>query len=119
MPTRKLNSQEVKSARKLLKIVEEFRSINPDMPIKQVAIFLGVLAGDGEATLSSLSSHLDVAQSTASKNLAQLAGVDRLHPLPNALIEMHENPAERRSKIISLTQPGWTLTNKLLKHVGE
>jgi DNA-binding MarR family transcriptional regulator len=103
---------------KLLSVLEVFRKIDRDMPLQQVVLFLAAVRNEG-MTLTEICRKFDLAQSTASRNLAILAGLDKRYPNLKALVRLYENPMHRSSKVIEATPEGRVVLNSILRTLGE
>ncbi|MBT9289678.1 MarR family transcriptional regulator [Prosthecodimorpha staleyi] len=75
------------------------------MPFQQVQTLLLVSMYPG-ITLSELADRLEIAQSSASRNVAALGKVHRLQKEGLDFVEAIEDPSERRRKICFLTERG-------------
>jgi DNA-binding MarR family transcriptional regulator len=107
-------TEDVRSIDKLLRALEVFRRIDKNMPLQQVVLFLGLMREEG-STLTDVCKHFDLAQSTASRNLATLAGLDRRYPDMKPLVRLFENPRNRASKVIEPTQNGRDVLRSIIK----
>jgi DNA-binding MarR family transcriptional regulator len=115
MPKPVLHKEDAASIGTLLNVLDAFREIDKDMPLQQVVLFLSAAKEDG-MSLQEICQKYDLAQSTASRNLALLAGIDPKRPDRNQpLVRAFENPMNRRTKIIEPTPEGRQLLNKVLR----
>jgi len=94
-----------KAFSKGLVLLEEFRKVDPDMPIQMAAAFLVVANNEG-VTMKELGDKLGISQSSCSRNVAALSKVHRLNKPGHDLVYAIEDPAERRRKIVFLTPKG-------------
>lgn len=97
-----------------LKMLEEFRKIEPDMPIQMAATFLTVANEEG-ITMKTLGERLDISQSSCSRNVAALSKFHRLNKPGHDLVYATEDPVERRRKIVKLTPKGKRVAQALLE----
>lgn len=61
-----------------LVLLEEFRKVDPDMPLQMAATFLVVANNEG-VTMKELGDKLGISQSSCSRNVAALSKVHRLN----------------------------------------
>lgn len=97
-----LNKQ---SLAKVVKCLEEFRKIDPQIPPQTAVSFLWVCIHDG-ITMKDLSDRVGVSQSSMSRNIAALSETHRYGKPGYDLVYATEDPAERRRKIVKLTPKG-------------
>lgn len=89
----------------LVRVLEAFRTLDPDLPIQYALSFLTVAQNEG-MSVGELAERLGIAQSSASRNIAALS---RWHSLGKAgldLVQAVEDPQERRRKVVTLTDRG-------------
>lgn len=87
------------------RVLEAFRSLDPDLPIQYALSFLTIAQNEG-ISIGELAERLGIAQSSASRNVAALS---RWHSFGKAgldLVQSQEDPRERRRKIVTLTENG-------------
>ncbi|HYD67541.1 winged helix-turn-helix transcriptional regulator [Azospirillum sp.] len=87
------------------RVLEAFRSLDPDLPIQYALSFLTIAQNEG-ISIGELAERLGIAQSSASRNVAALS---RWHSFGKAgldLVQSQEDPRERRRKIVTLTDNG-------------
>lgn len=97
-----------------LKMLEEFRKIEPDMPLQMAATFLTVANEEG-ITMKTLGERLGISQSSCSRNIAALSKFHRLNKPGHDLVCATEDPVERRRKIVKLTPKGKRVAEALLE----
>ncbi|MCW4147917.1 MarR family winged helix-turn-helix transcriptional regulator [Halomonas sp. 18H] len=91
--------------RRALSVIQEFRQIQSDMPIKTASLFTHVAANPG-ISMSELRKQTDITQATFSRTIAVLSEWQE-HDKPGfGLIWTEEDPKERRKKLIHLTEKG-------------
>jgi DNA-binding MarR family transcriptional regulator len=89
----------------VIRVLEEFRRFDPDMPIQYALSFLTIAEHEG-LSMGELAQRLDIAQSSASRNIAALSRWHSFGKAGHDLVEAMEDPRERRRKIVSLTSAG-------------
>jgi DNA-binding MarR family transcriptional regulator len=89
----------------VVRVLEEFRRLDPDMPIQYALSFLTIARHEG-LSMGDLAQRLDIAQSSASRNIAALSKWHSFGKEGHDLVEAHEDPRERRRKIVRLTARG-------------
>ncbi len=89
----------------VIRVLEEFRRLDPDMPIQYALSFLTIAQNEG-LSMGDLAQRLGIAQSSASRNIAALSKWHSFGKAGHDLVEAHEDPRERRRKIVNLTARG-------------
>lgn len=89
----------------LIKVIEEFRKLDAEMPMQTAAVFLNVVLNPG-VTMKDLADRCGISQASTSRNIAALSKWHRLGKAGHDLVEAVEDPAERRRKIVNLTAKG-------------
>ena len=92
----------------LMRVLEEFRKLDPDLPIQYALSFLTLAENEG-ISMRELAERLGIAQSSASRNVAALSKWHSFGKPGLDLVQAEEDPRERRRKIISLTPKGHAL----------
>lgn len=100
------------STDRLMRALEVFRELDPDMPIQYALSFL-TLARNPGLSIRDLSERLGIAQSSASRNVAALSEWHSFRKPGHGLIQANEDPRERRRKIVTLTRDGEALLARL------
>lgn len=100
------------STDRLMRALEVFRELDPDMPIQYALSFL-TLARNPGLSIRDLSERLGIAQSSASRNVAALSEWHSFRKPGHDLIQAKEDPRERRRKIVTLTRKGEALLARL------
>ena len=108
----KLSRKEERAARKMLAAIQLFRELDGDMQLPMAASFLLVALNDGTSRTEVMKT-LDVAGSTATRNLMGLMESGRLGRPGHGLIEQRVNPEERRWRMHSLTPSGRQFLRRL------
>ncbi len=97
-----MKGQEIHRA---LQVIEEFRKIDPEMPIQQVATFLFIVLHEG-CTMKAVADSLCMSQGSSSRNVAALSDWHRLKRPGAGLVKSEADPYEMRRKIITLLPKG-------------
>ncbi len=98
----------------LVRVLEAFRELDPDLPIQYAVSFLTIArADDGGISVGELAKRLGIAQSSASRNIAALSAWHSFGKPGLDLVESREDPRERRRKIVTLTSKGAALALRL------
>lgn len=100
------------STDQLMRALEVFRELDPDMPIQYALSFL-TLARNPGLSIRDLSERLGIAQSSASRNVAALSEWHSFRKPGHDLIQAKEDPRERRRKIVTPTPKGEALLARL------
>lgn len=101
-----------KALEKHLRIFEEFRAIDSDMPLQTAVMYLLVAQNEG-LTMADISKQMELAQSTCSRNIAALSKWHRLNRPGLDLVVAKEDPVERRRKVVYLTPKGRKFAERL------
>lgn len=103
----------------LVRVLEAFRVLDPDLPIQYALSFLTVARNEG-MSIRDLSERLGIAQSSSSRNVAALSKWHSFGKAGLDLVQAVEDPRERRRKILTLTPAGQALADRLaeLLHDG-
>lgn len=107
-----LTAKEQRAARRLLRAIQEFRKLDPDMQLPMAATLLIVALRDG-VSRTEVMHELNVAGSTATRNLMGLMAEGRLGRKGHGLISQRVNPDERRWRMHSLTPEGAEVVRRL------
>jgi len=93
-------------------ILEEFRKLQSDLPVKVAYLFACIAANPG-ISISELQKQANIEQSTCSRSVAVLSEWQN-HEKPGfGLIWTEEDPTERRRKLVHLTEKGEELAATL------
>lgn len=108
----KLTPEEAQAARRLLAAIEELRKLDPDMQLPMAASLLMVALKE-DISRTEVMRALDVAGSTATRNLMGLMSTGRLGRAGHGLVEQRVNPDERRWRFHRLTPKGVRVVKRL------
>lgn len=97
----------------LMRALREFRALDPDMPIPQ-AISLLLIAENEGLSLKELAEKIGVGMASASRYVAAFGKPTRPGAKGMGLVAAVEDPMERRKKIITLTNKGRIMVNRIL-----
>lgn len=96
----------------LIRVLEAFRTLDPDLPIQYALSFLTLAQNEG-LSMGELAQRLAIAQSSASRNIAALSEWHSFGKPGLGLVEAREDPRERRRKLVSLTAKGQAFLHRL------
>jgi DNA-binding MarR family transcriptional regulator len=116
-----MNNANAEALGTLTAIVEEFRKVDPTMPIQTKAAFLFIAQNPGCST-NEVGQHLGLSPASASRNVSALLKDRVSHGeivKGYALAEQHVDPHNRRRRIITLTRPGKELVSRVLKSLEQ
>lgn len=114
----KLSEEEERAAKKMLAMIQAFRTLDPDMQLPMAASFLLVALNDG-VSRTEVMRELDVAGSTATRNLMGLMERGRLGRPGHGLVDQRVNPEERRWRMHSLTPEGRRFLRRLVRIMDQ
>ena len=97
-----------------LKIIEHFRLLDSEMQAQCIATFLYVASSGLPLKMQDIADNLGLAQSSISRNVANLSDWTRHHKKGHGLLEAYEDPMERRRKLVKLTTKGKKFAKSLL-----
>lgn len=103
-----------RSVSDLFRTAKKLRALGNDVPLQQVLVLLYIASKGSGCTQAELREALDMAASTASRNIAALSKVHRLGKEGLGLIDWFEDLHDRRVKRIHLTPKGRTFMKDLL-----
>lgn len=96
-----------------LRVVAEIRKVDPEMSLPELHVFLLIANEEEGMSLTDVSGKAGVALATASRYIGHLGQIDRNYKPGLGLLDSREDPRERRKKIISLTDKGRQLVDKM------
>lgn len=94
------------------RILAEFRLLDPELPIQVALLFVLVSLHEG-ASPTTLEKRLRISRSSISRGAARLSRYGFGSKPGLGLIEMREDPMDRRYKRLFLTEAGRRLADKL------
>ena len=100
------NQSETEIGLGLLRVIEMFRDIDPEIQAQSVAVFLTVANHPHPMKMADIGNRLSLAHSSVSRNVAYLGSVNRHHKKGHGLLDAYEDPTERRRKLVKLTAKG-------------
>ncbi|KKL50736.1 hypothetical protein LCGC14_2302510 [marine sediment metagenome] len=103
-----------KEYQKAIRLLEEFRKIDPIMPIQTAVVFLTVASEEG-INMSDLAERADITQASCSRNVGSLASYNRHKKAGHGLLTSREDALERRRKLVFLTDEGRIFAQNVLK----
>jgi len=106
-----------KALRKAVRLIEEFRKFDLEMQLQMVLIFLLIADNEG-CTFVELIRETGLRSSSVSRNVAALGQTHRKGLPGHDLVVAKEDPIDRRTKQIYLTQKGKLLV-KAIKEIIE
>lgn len=97
-------------------LVQRFRSLDTDIQMSTAFVFLIIAqAGEEGITMTDIAKKADMGLSSVSRHVSALSKVNRHREEGFNLVVSHENPMERRQRIVTLTGKGKAFINNLLK----
>lgn len=116
MTTLELSKEDRLKARGLFTVLAKFRELDPEMALNQALTFVWVMLNEGKTQVK-MRKDLGMPAASTSRNLAALSKVHRLGKEGLGLIEWHEDPTDRRAKLIYLTTAGRLKAAELLETI--
>lgn len=107
------NGEERVAASELLRIFDQLRIIDKDMPVQTMLVLFWVALNEGGLQRDMIND-LDMPNSSASRNLSALSKTHRLGTPGLNLIEWKKDIMDRRTKRLALTPLGRTVVLGLL-----
>ena len=117
METTSLTPAQRKSLSVLIDTIEQFRTLDADMPTQTLLAFLytKVLQEENEhATVRQIAGKLHTTSSSASRNILAHTTINRHRKEGTGLVETYENPMKRNEKIIRMTPKGERFLSSVL-----
>jgi len=117
METTSLAPAQRKSLSVLIDTIEQFRTLDADMPTQTLLAFLytKVLQEENEhATVRQIAGKLHTTSSSASRNILAHTTINRHRKEGTGLVETYENPMKRNEKIIRMTPKGERFLSSVL-----
>lgn len=98
--------------KRLVSCISEIRRLHPEIQSQTIHLLLEV-AIQPDITMSELIRKTNLSQASCSHNVSLLSNRDRDNKPGLGLVESREDPAERRRRIVKLTQKGQELMASL------
>jgi DNA-binding MarR family transcriptional regulator len=98
---------------RIMMILEEFRKIDPELPM-QIALIFVLIARKPGISQKELIQLTGLGRSSVSRTVALLS-----KELGKGFVTMREDPADRRSKVVTLTPEGERLSRSLEHYVAD
>lgn len=105
--------QELQAAKRIL---DEFRRLDPDMPIQTCLLFILIAQNEGSSQ-SIFEKALGISRSSISRGAARISQYGWNSKPGLNLVDMREDPADRRYKVLSLTSTGRQLITQIVKAI--
>lgn len=109
-----------KNLRKIIRLIEEFRKLDPEMPVQTALAFLytaQLQTKDDGVSIKDIGVALDMSSAAASRNVSKLTEFGVKSQGGHGLLETREDPMYRVRKNIALTAKGKRVLNTLLETV--
>ena len=106
------------SMRTLANAINAFRELDPEIQAQAILAYLYGAGAKEPVPMRDLQTRLGVASSGASRNVALLSKLDRHGKPGHGLVEIYENPEDRRYKLVRLTPRGRTFADQLVDLLG-
>lgn len=103
------------NAQKFLEYIQEFRKYDSDIQSQTIAIFIYIAINEGKegVPMTLIASSLKIAQSSVSRNISILSKLKWNRKIGLNFVENFEDPMNRRSKLVRLTNKGKIFFSKL------
>lgn len=109
-----------KLIRRALRVCEEFRKLDPEMPLQRMMTFLEVaLAGDDGISGSDLTTRVGNSQSSASRHIGILGEFSRGATPALHVVKAAANPMDRRVQLVKLTPKGQRVIDQLIEVLNK
>lgn len=103
---------------KLIQALELFRTLDREMQVQQMLIFLLIAEADGPIPMPKLQQAMDLSQAAMSRNVAALGEIHWKKRRGHGLVKSFDNPANGREKLVELTVAGRRLSGIINSIVG-
>ena len=113
-----VETQRSRALRKAIRIFEEFKRLDPEMPLQQMITLLQVAAYEG-ISLSELSEKVGNATSSTSRNVGILGEYGRGKSSGLNVVKAVTDPTDRRKQLVYLTAKGEEFIDRLLHLVDS
>lgn len=109
-----------KLIRKCLRVMEEFKKLDPEMPLQQMITLIEVaLSTEDGITVSDLAVRVGNSQSSASRHVAILGDYGRRNTPALQVVKATVNPMDRRSQTVKLTPKGQRVIDQLVEVLAK
>lgn len=109
-----------KLLRRTLRVMEEFKKLDPEMPLQQMITFVEIaLASEDGISVSDLATKVGNSQSSASRHVAVLGDFGRGKTPALQVVKASVNPMDRRVQIVKLSHKGKMVIDHLLEVVNK
>ena len=117
-----LNPEQRKTLKKLIDVLEQFRTLDPDMPTQTLLAFLYCKILENEedfATVRMISEKLRTSSSSASRNILAHTEHNRQLKGGTKLVETFENSLKRNEKVVRYTLKGERMLESVLSRLSD
>ncbi len=117
-----LTPDQRKTLRNLIDVIEQFRTLDPDMPTQTLLAFLYCKVLENEedfATVRMVAEKLRTSSSSASRNILAHTQHNRQLKGGTMLVETFENPLKRNEKVVRYTQKGERMLESVLSRLSN
>jgi len=117
-----LTSDQRKTLSKFIDVLEQFRTLDPDMPTQTLLAFLYTKVLENEqdfATVRMVAEKLRSSSSSASRNILAHTEHNRQLKGGTKLIETYENPMKRNEKVVRYTPKGERMLASILSRLSN
>ena len=106
---------------KLIKVLDEFKKLDPEMQVPTMLAFLYPCANDSSKpmTIKQIAQMAGMQQSSASRNVMAHTEINRAKKKGHDTLRTYENPMYRIEKNVELTQKGELLRDKIISILTE
>lgn len=103
---------------KFIQALELFRTLDREMQVQQMLIFLTVAQAGGPIPMPKIQDKLDLSQATVSRNVASLSELHWKKKKGHGLVRAWDDPQNGRQKLVELTVAGRRLSGIIDSIVG-
>tara|TARA_R100000935_G_scaffold28256_2_gene48574 strand:- start:1135 stop:1515 length:381 start_codon:yes stop_codon:yes gene_type:complete len=117
-----LTPEQRKTLKKLIDVLEQFRTLDPDMPTQTLLSFLYCKVLENEedfATVRMVAEKLRTSSSSASRNILAHTEHNRQLKGGTMLVETFENPLKRNEKVVRYTPKGERMLASILSRLSD
>lgn len=110
-----------KLLRRALRVMEEFKKLDPEMPLQQMMTLIEVALADSDEGISvtDLAARVGNSQSSASRHVAILGDFGRGKTPALQVVKASVNPMDRRVQIVKLSHKGQMVINHLTEVLNK